>query len=60
MPDRLPPELGQQVEEDIRNKNSPETLLRELAKLGVKHAPENVVRIARKRSGGIVFLETGD
>ncbi len=42
--------------------NSSDTaeLLAELQRLGIKHTPENLVRIARRRDGTIVFLETGD
>ena len=42
--------------------NSSDTaeLLAELKRLSIKHTPENMVRIARRRDGTIVFLETGD
>jgi hypothetical protein len=57
--DRLPPELRGQLESEIRNKNTPETLMRELQRLGVSHTPENIVRIGRQPNGQIVFLESG-
>ena len=37
-----------------------EELLRELSQTGVKHTPDQVVRIARRPDGQIVFLEQGD
>lgn len=39
--------------------NESKTLMDELAKNGIKHSPENIVRIARDASGKIVFLEKG-
>jgi SPP1 gp7 family putative phage head morphogenesis protein len=56
--DRLPPELRGQLEEEIRNKNSPETLMRELERLGGANL-EQVVRVGRMPNGKIAFLEQG-
>ncbi|RLC16801.1 MAG: hypothetical protein DRI57_10745 [Deltaproteobacteria bacterium] len=37
------------------------TLLRELAKSGVRHTPEEIVRIARRAADGkIIFIEKGN
>ena len=58
--DRLPPELRGQLEDEIRNRNTPEALLRELQRLGVKHTPGNIVRIGRQPNGRVVFLEQGN
>jgi hypothetical protein len=40
--------------------SSREPLLEELARLGVKHTPNEVVAIARNAAGAIVFLEKGN
>ncbi len=35
-------------------------LIAELQQLGIKHSPENIIRIAKTIEGKIVFLETGN
>lgn len=42
------------------NNEEKNNLIAELKKRGVKHTPENIIKIAQKSDGKIVFLETGD
>ena len=39
---------------------SREALLEDLARLGVKHTPDNIVAIGRNAAGSIVFLKEGN
>ena len=41
------------------NNDQKKLLIAELKKAGIKHTPENIIRITQNPSGKIVFLETG-
>lgn len=41
------------------NKEQKKLLIAELKKAGIKHTPENIVRITQDPNGKIIFLETG-
>ena len=41
------------------NKDQKKLLIAELKKAGIKHTPENIIRIAKDSNGKIIFLETG-
>ena len=41
------------------NNTQKELLIAELKTAGIKHTPENIVRITQEPSGKIIFLETG-
>lgn len=41
------------------NNDQKKLLIAELKKAGIKHTPENIIRITQDPSGKIIFLETG-
>ena len=44
---------------EYNNRDDKEYLIAELKKVGIKHTPENIIRISQDSNGKIIFLETG-